>query len=247
MGGLSLWVRRRVAAAVDRRCWRSPSLVAVAGGVATALAPEAHRADTALARFREATGPFNLVAETSLGGEKPTSPDELDRASGRASCAPLPNWRMCTGVESVSVESWWGIRILPDFDAPNTVSAFAIGTFGCTASDTHPLSSRVRCRRSMTPTPSSSTKRRCGCSAGRSGRATPSRRCPRDRLFEWFNNDAEFTSTDALDGPRDRGRGRRRRASRRRPRRQRLSGDASSRKASPAPTPTRSPTSSRSS
>ena len=51
-------------------------------------------------------------------------------------------------------------------------------------------------RPSTMPTPSSSTRRRRGCSAGRSGRATRSRRVARDGLFEWFSNDAEFRPTE---------------------------------------------------
>ncbi len=126
MGGISLWVR-----AEWRRRW--PVLVALAvlvsvvGGVATALYAGARRADTALVRFREQTAPYNLEASVQFGAEKPTSIAELEALleAQRAAVAEIGG---LDGVESVRVESWWGISAFPQYDEPGTVSAFATGT-----------------------------------------------------------------------------------------------------------------------
>ena len=87
MRGLPLWVRaewRRRGAALLALAL----LVALAGGVATALYAGARRADTAFARFREVTAPYNLVASLRLGEEKPSA-DELSERRGR----PAPRHR----------------------------------------------------------------------------------------------------------------------------------------------------------
>ena len=126
MGGISLWVR-----AEWRRRW--PVLVALAvlvsvvGGVATALYAGARRADTALVRFREQTAPYNLEAFVEFGAEKPSSVAELEALleAQRAAVAEIGG---LDGVESVRVESWWGISAFPQYDEPGTVSAFATGT-----------------------------------------------------------------------------------------------------------------------
>ena len=91
MGGLSLWVR-----AEWRRRWPSlvalALLVAVAGGVATALVAGAHRADTAFARFREATAPYNLRRlDSARCGETRRRP-RRNSGNWSRSAPPSPSW-----------------------------------------------------------------------------------------------------------------------------------------------------------
>jgi ABC-type lipoprotein release transport system permease subunit len=199
MGGLSLWV-----AAELRRRWTSlvvlAVLVAIAGGVATALVAGAHRADTALARFRAATGPYNLIAEMSLGAEKPASAEEL---AGRLDeqAAAVTELSVVPGVESVSVESWWGIRTLPDFDAPSTVSAFAVGISAAHGQRYVPVVIEGAWPADDDPDAvvvNEVAARMLGWTVGSRQRFET---VSADRMFEWFSNDAQFTTTAALDGP----------------------------------------------
>jgi ABC-type lipoprotein release transport system permease subunit len=199
MGGLSLWVRAE---------WRHRRgalvalalLVAVAGGVATALVAGAQRADTALARFHERTGPYNLVAEMSLGEQKPTSDEELDELIQRQAAA-YDSLAKVPGVESVSVESWWGIRILPEYDPPGTVGAFAIGTFSQRGDRYHPLVVEGAWPDADDPdgvVVNEDAVRMMGWTVGsRHTFDTVSR----DRMLEWFGNDAQLTDIAGLDGP----------------------------------------------
>jgi ABC-type lipoprotein release transport system permease subunit len=200
MGGLSLWVR-----ADWRRRWLSllalAVLVAVAGGVATALLAGAHRADTAMARFHAETGPYNLVAEMSLGEHKPESDEELDelldsQADALAAIAREP------GVESISVESWWGIRLLPEYDPPGTVGAFAIGTFSERGDRYHPLVLDGTWPEPDDPDAvvvNEDAVRLLGWTVG--SRQTFDTVSP-GRMLEWFGNDAQLTDVAGLDGPR---------------------------------------------
>ena len=80
-----------------------------------------------MVRFREQVAPYNLEAWVEFGAEKPTSVTELE-AQLEAQRAAVAEIGRIDGVESVSVESWWGISTFPEYDEPGTVSAFATGT-----------------------------------------------------------------------------------------------------------------------
>ena len=95
-------------------------LVAVAGGVATALMAGARRADSSFERFLDATGAPNLTAQVALGQDVPgqdgnvTERFSIDPAAV-AELAALP------GMESVRVESWWAINLPGQLDPPGVV------------------------------------------------------------------------------------------------------------------------------
>ncbi len=199
MGGLSIWVR-----AEWRRRWPSlvalALLVAIAGGVATALVAGAHRADTALARFREATAPYNLRASIQLGAAKPSSAEAEQRQleSQRTGFAQLAD---VDGVESVRVESWWAIHVEAGYDKPGTIAPFAVGTFATYGGKYSPLVingelPRVDDRDAVVV--NEHATRQLGWTVG--SRPTFRTVSPAG-LYEWSSNDATLASEDGLDGP----------------------------------------------
>jgi ABC-type lipoprotein release transport system permease subunit len=197
MGGLSLWVRaewRRRGAALLALAL----LVALAGGVATALYAGARRADTAFVRFREVTAPYNLVASLRLGEEKPTADELSERvAAQRRAIAAVAD---VDGVESVSLESWWAIRVYPESD-PGTVVPFALGTFATYGQRYSPLvieGALPSLDDGNAVTVSEGAAHMLGWTVG--SRHTFQTVSP-DRLHEWASNDATLASEDALDGP----------------------------------------------
>jgi ABC-type lipoprotein release transport system permease subunit len=197
MRGLSLWVRaewRRRGAALLALAL----LVALAGGVATALYAGARRADTALARFREETAPYNLIASIGLGEEKPTADELAERvAAQRRAIAAAAD---VDGVESVSLESWWAIRVYPESD-PRTVVPFAIGTFATYGQRYSPVvieGALPSLDDGNAVTVSEGAAHTLGWTVG--SRHTFQTVSP-DRLHEWASNDATLASEDALDGP----------------------------------------------
>ena len=76
MGWLAVW-----APTEWRRRWPAllalAVLVAVAGGVATALVAGARRADSSFDRLLAVTGAPNLIAQVALGQEKPGQDEDL--------------------------------------------------------------------------------------------------------------------------------------------------------------------------
>src|SRR4029079_16191315 len=106
MGAIRLWVptewRRRWAALLALAV-----LVALAGGVATALWAGARRADTAYERFQDATGSPNLTAQLRLSADFPTlGQDDLTRPGDAVTeVAAVP------GVERVSTKAWWAAQL----------------------------------------------------------------------------------------------------------------------------------------
>jgi ABC-type lipoprotein release transport system permease subunit len=199
MGGLSLWVR-----AEWRRRWAAllalALLVAVAGGVATALYAGSHRADTAFARFRQATSPYNLVASLRLGDEKPTSAAELEQrlAALRRAVADVAD---LDGVESVSVESWWAIRVYPELDDPGAIVPFAVGTastYGMRYSPVVIDGALPSLDDGDAVTVNEHAARTLGWTVG--SRHTFRTVSPAG-LYQWVSNDATLASEDDLDGP----------------------------------------------
>ena len=199
MGGISLWVR-----AEWRRRWAVlvalAVLVAIAGGVATALYAGAKRADTALVRFREQTAPYNLEAWVNLGAEKPASVAELEELleAQRAAVAEVGG---LDGVESVRVESWWGISAFPEYDEPGTVSAFATGTSATYGSRHTPIVLDGALPLPDDPDAVVVGEHATDVLGWKVGDRLTFGTVSPDGLFDWFSNDATFGSRDALDGP----------------------------------------------
>ena len=199
MGGISLWVR-----AEWRRRWpvlvALAVLVAVVGGVATALYAGARRADTALVRFREQTAPYNLEASVEFGAEKPSSVAELEALleAQRAAVAEIAG---LDGVESVRVESWWGISAFPEYDEPGTVSAFATGTSATYGSRHTPIVLDGALPSADDPDAVVVGEHATDVLGWKVGDRLTFGTVSPDGLFDWFNNDATFGSRDALDGP----------------------------------------------
>ena len=199
MGGLSLWVRTEW-----RRRWPSlvalALLVAVAGGVATALVAGAHRADTAWARFREATAPYNLVASIPLGAAKPASAEAEQRQleSQRTAFAALAD---VDGVESVRIESWWGIHVAAGYDNPGTITPFATGTFATYGRNYSPLVIDGALPLVDDPDAVVVNERAAQQLGWTVGSRPTFRTVSPAGLYEWSSNDATLASADGLDGP----------------------------------------------
>ncbi len=200
MGGISLWVR-----AEWRRRWpvlvALAVLVAVAGGVATALYAGARRADTALVRFREQTAPYNLEAFVESRRREAV----VGRRARSAARGPARRHRRSRRASTAS-------------------SRFASSRGGASAPSPS-TTSPARCRRSQPGRPPPTAARHTpivldgalpspddadavvvgehatdvlGWKVG--DRLTFGTVSP-DGLFDWFSNDATFGSRDALDGP----------------------------------------------
>ncbi|HET9667460.1 MAG TPA: hypothetical protein VFP09_11910, partial [Desertimonas sp.] len=199
MGGITLWVR-----AEWRRRWpvlvALAVLVAVAGGAATALFAGARRADTALVRFREQVAPYNLEASVQFGAEKPSSAAELEAqlAAQRAAVVEIAG---IDGVESVRIESWWGISAYPEFDEPGTVSAFATGTSATYGTRHTPIVLDGALPLADDPDAVVVGEHATDVLGWKVGDRLTFGTVSPDGLFDWFNNDATFGSRDALDGP----------------------------------------------
>jgi ABC-type lipoprotein release transport system permease subunit len=195
---VGLWV-----AAELRRRWPAlvgiAVLVALAGGVTTALAAGARRADTAYERFREATGEPNLVAQLELGAIE--ADDEQSMARRSAHLDALDELAAVDGVESVEVESWWAIALYPEMDAPGTVTAFATGTFARAGELATPIVIDGVLPDADDPsgvTINEVAVRELGLEVGDTltfATASP------DRFAEWAENDGQFASSASLDGP----------------------------------------------
>ena len=190
-GAVGLWT-----VAEWRRRWRMlialAILVAVAGGVATALAAGARRADSAYERFQVATGAPNLLAAM------PLSEDLLSQG---VAVEAIDELEAIDGVEGVQVESWWAIAVYPQLDPPGVVTAFSIA----------PSATRGRIDKAIvvdgavpgldTPdavTANEEAVQQLGIGVGSRMRfqtASPA------RLEEWASNDGVFGSAAALDGP----------------------------------------------
>ena len=104
-----------------------PVLVAVAGGVATALVAGARRADSSFVRFLDVTGAPNFAAQVALGQDVP---GQYEDVSERFSIGPdvVKELAAIPGVETVRVESWLAINLAGELDPPGVVTAFAVGT-----------------------------------------------------------------------------------------------------------------------
>ncbi len=194
-----LWV-----AAGWRRRWPAlvgiAVLVALAGGAATALAAGARRADSAYGRFLDSTGVPNLTAQVVLGGTKPTSADVAADRFG-AHVEAIDELAALDGVESVAVESWWAIAMYPEFDAPGVVTAFATGTFATAGAPATPIviagelpgvdeADAVVINEAAVDELDLDV-----------GSTLTFRTASPGRLLEWVNNDGQFDSEAALDGP----------------------------------------------
>ncbi len=194
-----LWV-----AAEWRRRWTAllgvAVLVALAGGVATALAAGARRADTAYMRFGEATGEPNLMAGVDLGGAKPTSAEETAELFS-AHVEALDELTAIDGVESIEVETWWAISLYPELDPPGVVTAFAIGTFAWGGAPASPVvidGHLPDLDDANAVTINEEAVDQLGLHVGST---LTFETAPPDRLFEWATNDGQLDSRDALDGP----------------------------------------------
>ena len=196
---VGLWV-----AAEWRRRWPAllgiAVLVALAGGAATALAAGARRADSAYGRFLDSTGVPNLTAQVVLGGTKPTSADVAADRFG-AHVEAIDELAALDGVESVAVESWWAISMYPEFDAPGVVTAFATGTFATAGAPATPIVIAgelpgVDEADAVVINETAVDELDLGVGSTLTFRtASPA------RLLEWVNNDGQFDSEAALDGP----------------------------------------------
>ena len=205
MGGITLWVR-----AEWRRRWpvlvALAVLVAVAGGAATALFAGARRADTALVRFREQVAPYNLEASVQFGAEKPSSAAELEAqlAAQRAAVGEIAG---IDGVESVRVESWWGISAFPEFDEPGTVSALATGTSATYGTRHTPIVLDGALPSADDPDAVVVGEHATDVLGWEVGDRLTFATVSPDELFDWFSNDATFGSDGRARRPGDRGRG----------------------------------------
>jgi ABC-type lipoprotein release transport system permease subunit len=190
-GAIGLWV-----AAEWRRHWPAllslAALVAVAGGTATALAAGARRADSAYTRFQTVTSAPNMIVELDFEQSEgsPTEPidlvDELDAIDG---------------VDGVKVESWWAISQLPGADPPGVVAAFAVGPAATAGRINEPLVIDGALPDVDDPDAvviNEEAARQLDVGVG--GVITFRTASPA-RLSEWADNDGEFESAEALDGP----------------------------------------------
>ena len=196
---VGLWV-----AAEWRRRWPAllgiAMLVALAGGAATALAAGARRADSAYGRFLDSTGAPNLTAQVVLGGTKPTSADVAADRFG-AHVEAIDELAAVDGVESVAVESWWAISMYPELDAPGVVTAFATGTFATAGAPATPFVIAgelpgVDETDAVMINEAAIDELDLGI-----GSALTFRTPPRDGCSSGSNNDGQFDSEAALDGP----------------------------------------------
>jgi ABC-type lipoprotein release transport system permease subunit len=180
-----------------RRRW--PSLIAIAllvalvGGVVTALAAGARRVDSAYDRFREARHVANLTASVELDEEQ--LPDDRVAETVDALAA-------IDGVEGVSVDSWWAIADLPDLEArPGAVTAFVAAPLAVRGTINEPI-----VLEGALPTAGDSetvviNQRAAELADLHVGDVLTMRTASPARLAEWAANDGQFESDEALDGP----------------------------------------------
>ena len=186
---VGLWV-----AAEWRRRWPAllgiAVLVALAGGVATALAAGARRADTAYLRFREATGEPNLAAHIDLDG--------IETAGVHVEA--IDELAVIDGVEAVEVESWWAIELWPE-EAPDVVVAFATGTFATAGEVGEPIVLDGVLPDVDDPDSVTINEEATEFFDVEVGDTLTFATASPARLAEWATNDGQFGSSDALDGP----------------------------------------------
>jgi len=165
------------------------ALIMLAGGVATALAAGARRADSAFDRFETATAAPNLFAELDLDQADGSALDRADEVAA------------IDGVEGVVVESWWAISLFPELDPPGVVVAFAIGPAASFGRIDESLVVRGRL-----PGTDQSDAVVINEEAARLldvdiGDSMSFRTASPQRIGEWAENDGQFDSAAALDGP----------------------------------------------
>jgi hypothetical protein len=187
-GAVGLWV-----AAELRRRWLAvlgvAVLVALAGGVSTALAAGARRADTAYDRFREATGEPNLTAHIDLNG----------LATAGAHVGAIDELAAIDGVESVEVESWWAIEL--HREDPDVVVPFATGTFATAGEAGTPIVIDGVLPDADDPDGVTINEEATEYYDVEVGDTLTFATMSPAHLTEWASADAELTSRELLDGP----------------------------------------------
>lgn len=191
MGGVGMW-----AVAEWRRRWPGlialAVLVALAGGVATALAAGARRAESSFARLQEETRAPNLLAGfdfETLGEIGDAHVDSLDALAA------------IDGVEGVAAESWWAIAVYPELDQPGVVTAFAIAPLDDRGSIAEPIVIDGDARDFADPDAIVINEEAVTALGLGVGSTMTMRTASPARLDEWAGNDGQFASTRALDGP----------------------------------------------
>ncbi|MGI9031984.1 MAG: hypothetical protein ACR2HP_18675 [Ilumatobacteraceae bacterium] len=190
-GALGMWAR-----AEWHRRWPGlvalAVLVAMAGGVATALAAGAGRADSAFDRFQDATNSPNLTGNLDL-----STIEQL----GESHVEALDDLAAIDGMEGVLAESWWAIAVYPELDPPGVVTAFAIAPFARRGTIDEAIVIDGDLAGAAEPDAIVINEEAAAVLGLAVGDTMTMRTASPARLEEWTGNDGQFGSMDALDGP----------------------------------------------
>ncbi len=167
-------------------------LIALAGGVTTALASGARRADSAFGRFEHATSAPNLTANVDLATIEQLGDDHVESVDDLAAI---------DGMQGVLAESWWAIALYPELDPPGVVNAFAIAKFASGGTIDEGILLAGDLDDTADPDSVVINEEAAATRDLAVGDTIMLRTASPARLAEWAGNDAQFGSMEALDGP----------------------------------------------